>query len=94
MRYWVSLAITRRKPLLNTSHSRPPLPPPDSGKSFAERAVTLYSSFKFAFGLHHKVTGPPKLPPDLERRIFKSCALECPEICTVLVLVAKRVHVW
>jgi len=61
----------------------------------ADHAVTLYSAFKSAFGPRHKVTGPPKLPPDLERHIFKSChALESPEICTVLVLVAKRVHVW
>jgi hypothetical protein len=46
------------------------------------------------FTLHQKVTGPPKLPPDLERRIFEMCALESPEVCTVLVLVARRVHEW
>jgi len=94
MRYWVSLPIIRRKPSLNASHSRTPLPPHVSEKSLADHAVTLYSAFKSAFGLPHRVTRPPKLPPDLERRIFKSCALESPEICTALVLVAKRVHVW
>jgi hypothetical protein len=63
-------------------------------KSYTEHAVTLYSAFKSALGLHQKVTGPPRLPLGLERRIFKTCALESPEVCTVLVLVARRVHLW
>ena len=63
-------------------------------KSYTEHAVNLYSAFKSTFGLHQKVTGPPKIPPELERQIFEMCALENPEICTVLVLVARRVHVW
>lgn len=50
--------------------------------------------FKSALRLHQKVTGPPKLPLDLERQIFEMCALESPEVCTTLVLVARRVHVW
>ncbi|KAF8813435.1 hypothetical protein BYT27DRAFT_7220387 [Phlegmacium glaucopus] len=63
-------------------------------KSYTELAVALYSSFKSVFCLDQKVTSPPKLPPDLERRIFEMCALECPEVCTVLVLVVSRVHMW
>jgi len=63
-------------------------------KSYTDHAVTLFSAFKSAFRLDHKVTGPPKLPPALERQIFETCALKNPEVCTVLVLVARRVHVW
>ena len=63
-------------------------------KSYTEHAVTLYSALKSAFRLNQNVTGPPKLPPELERHIFETCALENPEVCTVLVLVARRVHVW
>jgi hypothetical protein len=63
-------------------------------KSYTELAVALYSAFKSAFRLDQKVSGPPKLLPELERRIFETCALESPEVCTVLVLVARRVHVW
>jgi len=62
-------------------------------KSYAENAVTLYSVAKYAFGLQN-VTGPPKLPPELERLIFEMCALDSPEFCTVLVLVTKRVYAW
>ena len=46
------------------------------------------------FGLGQKVTEPPKLPPELELLIFEICALGSPEVCTVLVLVAKRVYAW
>ena len=63
-------------------------------KSYIEHAVALYGAVKSAFGLHQQVTGPPKLPQDLERRIFEMCALESPEYCTDLVLVARRVRVW
>lgn len=63
-------------------------------KSYSEHAVALYAIFKSALGLDQKITGPPKLSPDLERRIFEMCAFEDPEMCTVLVLVARRVHVW
>ncbi|KIJ94359.1 hypothetical protein K443DRAFT_362825 [Laccaria amethystina LaAM-08-1] len=63
-------------------------------KSYTDHAVTLFSAFKSALRLDHKVTGPPKLPQELERRIFETCALENPEVCTVLMLVARRVHVW
>ena len=63
-------------------------------KSYTEHAVTLFSAFKSVFCLPQKVTGPPNLPPELERHIFEICALENPELCTILVLVAKRVHVW
>ena len=63
-------------------------------KSFPELVVTLFSAFKSTLRLPQKVTGPPNLPPELERHIFEMCALENPELCTVLVLVAKRVHMW
>ena len=64
-------------------------------KSYTERAVTLYYAFKSAFRLDQNVTfGSLKLPPELERQIFEMCALESPEVCTVLVLVARRVHPW
>jgi len=63
-------------------------------KSYTELAFTLSAAFKSAFRLRQKISGPPKLPPDLERRIFEMCALDNPEVCTVLVLVARRVHVW
>ena len=67
-------------------------------KSYTEHAVTLYDTalgvFKSALRLHQTVTGPPKLPQGLERRIFETCALESPEFCTVLVLVARRVNEW
>lgn len=54
----------------------------------------FYSAVKSAFGPRPQITGPPKLPPELELQIFELCAFECPEVCTVLVLVAKRVYVW
>lgn len=63
-------------------------------KSYTELAFTLYDAFKSMLRLHQKVTGPPKLPLDLERRIFEMCALGSPEVCTTLVLVARRVQVW
>ena len=62
-------------------------------KSYAKNAVALYSVAKYALGLQ-KVTGPPKLPPELERLIFEMCALDSPEFCTVLVLVTKRAYAW
>ncbi|KAJ6624081.1 hypothetical protein B0H10DRAFT_2008415 [Mycena sp. CBHHK59/15] len=79
---------------LRCAIGRPPIPPHVYMKSYTEHAVTLYTAFKSAFRQRQKVTGPPKLPPDLERRIFETCALESPEVCTVLVLVASRVHMW
>ena len=67
-------------------------------KSLTEHAVTLYgtalNAFKSTFRLHQTETRPPKLPQGLERRIFEMCALESPEFCTVLVLVARRVNEW
>ncbi len=36
----------------------------------------------------------PKFPPELERQIFETCALDDPEVCTNLVLVSKRVYEW
>lgn len=63
-------------------------------KSYTEIASTLYSTIKSAIGLRPKVIGPPKLPPELELLIFETCALESPEVCTVLALVAKRVYAW
>ena len=36
----------------------------------------------------------PKFPPELERQIFETCALDYPEVCTNLVLVSKRVYEW
>jgi hypothetical protein len=63
-------------------------------KSYTDHAVTLFSAFKSALLRDYKLTGPPKLPPALERRIFETCSLENPEFCTVLVLVARRVQVW
>ncbi len=36
----------------------------------------------------------PKFPPELERKIFETCALDYPEVCTNLLLVSKRVYVW
>ena len=63
-------------------------------KSYTDHAVTLFSALKSAFRGDYKVTGPPQLPPALERRIFETCALENPEVCTVLMLVARRVHEW
>jgi len=62
--------------------------------SYTKNAATLYAAVKFTFGLHPKMTGPPKLPQELELRILELCAFECPEMCTVLVLVAKRVYAW
>jgi hypothetical protein len=84
MRYWVGFAVEK-----NICHSHYPLPPHVYMKSYAENAVTLYSAAKSAFGLQ-KVTGSPKLSPELERLIFEMCTLDSPEVCTVLVLVAKR----
>lgn len=67
-------------------------------KSYTDHAVTLFGAalgaFKSAFHLDQTVTQPPKLPQELERRIFETCALESPEFCTVLVLVARRVNEW
>lgn len=67
-------------------------------KPYSEHAVTLcgavLGAFKSTFGLQQTVTGPPKLPQGLERQIFETCALESPDFCTVLVLVARRVNEW
>ena len=61
-------------------------------KSYAGHVITLYGAvldtFKSTIRLHQTVTRPP----GLERRIFKTCALESPESCTVLVLVARRMN--
>ena len=62
--------------------------------SYTWNTPTIYSVVKSAFGLHQKVTGPPKLPPELELQIFEICALDCPEVCVVLVRVVRRVHLW
>lgn len=86
--------IRRIKPPVYIGHSYPPLPRHFYMKSYSEHAVALYAIFKSALGLDPKIPGPPKLSPDWERRIFEMCALESPEMCTVLVLVARRVHVW
>jgi hypothetical protein len=40
------------------------------------------------------ITGPPRLPPELERQIFEDCARNNREICLELILVARRVRVW
>ncbi|KAM6500031.1 hypothetical protein JOM56_003045 [Amanita muscaria] len=98
--YWGTNAAEKEENFLHDLNElrcaigRPPLPRPVHMKSYSERAVTLYTAFKSAFRLRRKVTGPTKLPPELERRIFETCALESPEVCTVLVLIARRVHVW
>ncbi|KJA20420.1 hypothetical protein HYPSUDRAFT_811842 [Hypholoma sublateritium FD-334 SS-4] len=56
----------------------------------------ISSSFQTVFRnlISHKAAGPPKLPPELERQIFETCAFDCPEVCTTLVLVCKRVYAW
>ena len=86
--------IARIKPLFNIWFSRPPLPPHVYMKSYTDHAATPPSTVKSAFGRDHNVIGLPKLPLTLLRRIFETCALEKPEVCTVLLLVARRVHVW
>ncbi len=56
---------------------------------------TIYSTFRSAFRyLMGQTEGPPKLPPELERQIFETCAFDCPEVCANLVLVCKRVYIW
>ena len=40
------------------------------------------------------ITGPPKLPPELERKIFEICARNNRGACLKLILVARRVRVW
>lgn len=57
-------------------------------------AITPYAASTSVLRPNHKVTGPPKLPPELERQIFEVCALESPEFSLVLVQVACRVHLW
>ncbi|KJA20418.1 hypothetical protein HYPSUDRAFT_203734 [Hypholoma sublateritium FD-334 SS-4] len=56
----------------------------------------IYSSFQSAFRslLGQKTAGPPKLTPELEQQIFETCALDCPEVCSDLVLVSKMVYKW
>jgi len=63
-------------------------------KSYIEHEVTLYATLKSAFRPNQKVHGPPNLPLELERHIFEMCALDNLEVCTVLVRVARRVHLW
>ncbi|KAF8624564.1 hypothetical protein AX15_005811 [Amanita polypyramis BW_CC] len=93
--YWGANAAEKEGNFLNDLNElrctigRPPLPRHVYMKSFIEHAITLYTSFKYLF--RQKT---PKLPPQLERRIFETCALESPETCTTLILVAKRVHAW
>lgn len=92
MRHRVSLTITR----INRSlirHSLLPFPRHIYMRSYTEHAITLYSAFSSTF-LRRQIVGPPKLPPELERRIFEECALDCPQFCTVLVRVSKRAYEW
>lgn len=58
---------------------------------------TIYFCFQSAFRYllgWEKAVGPPKFPPELERQIFQTCALNYPEVCTDLVLVSKTVYAW
>jgi len=83
----------RKTNLLVSDTAVTPLPPHVYMKC-TENATTLHSAAKSAFGLRQKVAGLPKLPPELELVIFEMCALDSPEVCTVLVRVAKRVYAW
>ncbi|KAH9985247.1 hypothetical protein BJV77DRAFT_1033317 [Russula vinacea] len=40
------------------------------------------------------ITGPPRLPPEIEVQIFEDCARNNRETCLELILVARRVRVW
>ena len=50
--------------------------------------------FASRYLLSQRAPVQPKLPPELERQIFEICALDCPEFCTTLILVSKRVYEW
>ncbi len=85
-----------------TRYRRAPLLRPDYMKSNITSILTdiIFSSFQSASRYllgQNKVDlklPEPKFPPELERQIFETCALDSPEVCTNLVLVSKRVYEW
>ncbi|KAF8626703.1 hypothetical protein AX15_004727 [Amanita polypyramis BW_CC] len=97
--YWGTNAAEKEEKFLHDLNElrsivgRPPLPRHAYMKSYAEYAASLSTAFGSLF-CTRKVIGPPKLPPELERRVFENCALENPGTCATLVLVAKRVQTW
>ena len=54
----------------------------------------ILKTFQSLFSASHRITGPPAFPPDLERRIFETCARSSPASSANLVLVASRVRHW
>ncbi|KIM37223.1 hypothetical protein M413DRAFT_31147 [Hebeloma cylindrosporum] len=52
------------------------------------------AAFEATLPLRHKLAGPPKLPPELERYIFEICAYKSQEACADLLRVARRVYEW
>lgn len=54
----------------------------------------IRKSLQTLFCFDHRIVGPPKLPPELERQIFETCARSNREACLRLMLVARRVQEW
>ena len=55
---------------------------------------TIQKSFQTLFSSDSYITGPPKLPPELERQIFEDYARSNREACLELILVARRIREW
>ncbi|KAF9473292.1 hypothetical protein BDN70DRAFT_925241 [Pholiota conissans] len=97
--YWGSDATKKEEQFLGDINElrsfigRLPIPRYFYMKSYTEHAANLFAAFKSVLGLQ-AVTGAPKFPPEIERRIFETSAFENPEFCTTLVLVARRVNAW
>ena len=79
---------TLRIPLRHSNSSHPTLTRlPAMWSSIRRSLRTFFSSDSY-------ITGPPKLPPELEREIFEICARNNREACFKLTLVARRVREW
>ena len=55
---------------------------------------SIRKSLQAFFSSDSYITGPPKLPPELERKIFEICARNNRGACLKLILVARKVRVW
>lgn len=55
---------------------------------------SIRRSLQTFFSSDRYITGPPKLPPELEWQIFEICARNDREACLTLILVARRVREW
>jgi hypothetical protein len=56
--------------------------------------TTVLKTLRFFLSPNRLTTCSPAFPPELERHLFETCALNNRETCLELVLVARRVRDW